>query len=283
MAYGIITMRKISGTLYGIQSHIYREHDSKTNPDIDKNRSQDNYSLLYTELGQNVENLVKSRLEELPPKKTNNGKRKTIRKNAVKLCDFVITASPEALQSLNETDRDQYFYECVQWLEARYGKENIVYSQVHLDEANPHLHVGVVPIKDNELNAKALFDKKEMKSIQDDFFRDIGRPWGLQRPPGGVKGLETLRYKVRQARKELVKLKGVYECAPERVQGYIRDAIRSCIENDLKEKNDLSKDALATFRYIRDFGDESWKNDFEYLTEMEKSDRKNKAAYRDEY
>ena len=283
MAYGIITMRKISGNLRGIQSHIYRQHESHTNPDIDAKRSQDNYSLLWQELGQNVENLVKSRLAGLPEKRTKNGKLKTIRKNAVRLCDFVVTASPEALQSLNESDRDQYFYECVQWLEARYGKENIVYSQVHLDEANPHLHVGVIPIRDNELNAKAIFSKKEMQSLQNDFFRDIAGPWGLEKPLGGRKGLETLRFKAQQARKDFVRTKGIYESAPERVQGYIRDAIRSCIENDLKEKNDLSKDAAASFRYIRDFGDESWKEDWEYLTEMEKSDRKNKAAYRDDY
>ena len=282
MGYAIITMRKISGNLRGIQSHIYRQHESHTNPDIDAKRSKGNYSLLWQELGQNVESLVKSRIESLPKKKTKDGKTKAIRKNAVRLCDFVVTASPECLQSLDEVDRDQYFYQCVQWLEERYGRENIVYSQVHQDEGNPHLHVGVIPIRDNELNAKAIFDKREMKALQEDFYRDIGEPWGLKKPVGGVKGLETLRYKAKQAQQELTNSKGFYEGAPKRVQGYLRDAIQTCIGNDLKAKNEYARDAAASFRYIVDHGDESWKN-WEWMSEAEKDEKKWKAAIRDDY
>lgn len=276
MAYGIITMRKISGNLRGIQSHIYRQHESRTNPDIDAKRSQDNYSLLYAELGQNVENLVKSRIESLPEKRTKNGKLKTIRKNAVRLCDFVVTASPEALQSLNETDRDQYFYHCIQWLEARYGRENIVYAQVHLDEANPHLHVGVIPIRDNELNAKAIFNKKEMQSLQDDFFRDIAEPWGLEKPLGGRKGLETLRFKAEMAKKD--GRRHVYENAPQRVKNYLHDIIVETVDYDAQNG---SKDAQAALKYLQDY-DDFKEGPWAWLSESEKARlrfEKEKAEY----
>jgi len=276
MAYGIITMRKISGKTYGIQSHIYRQHESRTNPDIDAKRSQDNYSLLWQELGQNVENLVKSRIESLPKKKTKDGKTKAIRKNAVRLCDFVVTASPEALQSLDTVDRDMYFYQCVQWLEARYGKENIVYSQVHLDEANPHLHVGVIPIRENELNAKAIFTKKEMKSLQEDFYRDIAEPWGLDKPQGGVKGLETLRFKAEQARKAGTR---VYEDAPQRVKDYMHDMIRDVVDSEAKQGN---ADAQATLLYLKEQEDFK-KGPWEWLSEMEKDEIRHKNLFRDDY
>ena len=86
MRFGIITMRKISGKMYGIQSHIYRQHESRSNPDIDKDRSAENYSLSLLAGEENVESLVRSRIESLPKKKTKDGKTKAIRKNAVRLC-----------------------------------------------------------------------------------------------------------------------------------------------------------------------------------------------------
>jgi hypothetical protein len=282
MAYGIITMRKISGKTYGIQSHIYRQHESRSNPDIDRDRSAENYSILDEYKGENVERLVKDRIESLPKGKTKNGKPKTIRKNAVRLCDFVVTVSPEVMQDLDKDQRDGYFRDCLYWLEERYGKENIAYAQVHMDEANPHLHIGVIPIRDNELNCKAIFNPKEMKGLQEGFYNEIASYYGLEKPVGGVKGLETLRYKAKQAQQELTNSKGFYEGAPKRVKGYLRDAIKTCIGNDLKSKNEYARDAAASFRYIKEHGDESWKNDWDWMTEMEKDEKRMKAAYRED-
>jgi len=276
MRFGIITMRKISGKMYGIQSHIYRQHESRSNPDIDKDRSAENYSLSMLKGEENVESLVRSRIESLPKKKTKDGKTKAIRKNAVRLCDFVVTMSPEAMQSMDDLDQDRYFMNCVDWLEARYGQENVVYAQVHLDEANPHLHVGIVPIRNNELNAKAIFTKKEMKSLQEDFYRDISEPLGLDKPIGGVKGLETLRFKAEKARQEGQR---IYEDAPQRVQNYMHDMIREVVDAEALQGN---KDAQATLQYLREY-DDFKEGPWEWLSESEK-DRlrfeKEKADYR---
>ena len=276
MRFGIITMRKISGKMYGIQSHIYRQHESRSNPDIDKDRSAENYSLSMLKGEENVESLVRSRIESLPKKKTKDGKTKAIRKNAVRLCDFVVTMSPEAMQNMDDLDQDRYFMNCVDWLEARYGRENVVYAQVHLDEANPHLHVGIVPIRNNELNAKAIFTKKEMKSLQEDFYRDIAEPLGLDKPIGGVKGLETLRFKAKQAQKAGQR---IYEDAPQRVQNYLHDMIREVVDAEALQGN---KDAQATLQYLQEY-DDFKEGPWEWLSESEK-DRlrfeKEKADYR---
>ncbi len=277
MRFGIITMRKISGKMYGIQSHIYRQHESRSNPDIDKDRSAENYSLLDVEQGQNVESLVRSRIESLPKKKTKDGKTKAIRKNAVRLCDFVVTVSPEVMKDLDKDQRDGYFRDCLYWLEGRYGRENIAYAQVHMDEGNPHLHVGVIPIRNNELNCKAIFDRKEMKGLQEDFYNEIASYYGLDKPVGGVKGLETLRFKAEMAKKD--GRRHVYENAPQRVQNYLHDIIVEAVDYDAQNG---SKDAQAAFKYLQDY-DDFKEGPWAWLSESEK-DRlrfeKEKADYR---
>ena len=45
MGYAVVHMMKIkSGAVGGIQSHNNREHEPKTNPDVDMSRSEDNYA-----------------------------------------------------------------------------------------------------------------------------------------------------------------------------------------------------------------------------------------------
>ncbi|WP_411859670.1 plasmid recombination protein [Bacillus thuringiensis] len=45
-----------------------------------------------------------------------------------------------------------------------------MYAMVHMDEATPHMHIGVMPItEDNRLSAKDMFTRKELISLQQDF------------------------------------------------------------------------------------------------------------------
>ena len=47
VGYAVVHMMKIkSGAIGGIQSHNNREHEPKTNPDVDMSRSEDNYDLV---------------------------------------------------------------------------------------------------------------------------------------------------------------------------------------------------------------------------------------------
>ena len=50
VGYAVVHMMKIkSGAVGGIQSHNNREHEPKTNPDVDMSRSEDNYDLVPCE------------------------------------------------------------------------------------------------------------------------------------------------------------------------------------------------------------------------------------------
>src|SRR5699024_4968876 len=51
----------------------------------------------------------------------------------------------------------------------RYGKQNIAYATVHMDEKTPHMHLGVVPMRDGKLQGKNVFNRQELLWLQDKF------------------------------------------------------------------------------------------------------------------
>ncbi len=53
--------------------------------------------------------------------------------------------------------QNSFFKHAKAFLEEEYGKENLLYATVHMDEITPHMHYGVVPItKDGRLSAKEV-------------------------------------------------------------------------------------------------------------------------------
>lgn len=196
MGYQVIRMTKLQGKdLGGIESHMMREHPSKTNIDIDYERSKDNVILMDAS---NLKEKVQARIDELHLKRC--------RKDAVKCVDFLITGSPDSVKAMSEKQQQQYFEKSLKWLKSRYGSENVMYAVVHRDEATPHMDVGIVPVtKDGRLSAKSIFTKKELTAVQDDFHKDVAQHYGLER---GVRGSEArhlsdMRYKSKLAAEEL--------------------------------------------------------------------------------
>ncbi|WP_106001041.1 MobV family relaxase, partial [Bacillus thuringiensis] len=92
------------------------------------------------------------------------------RANSVVLSEFVVTASPDYMHSLSLEEQKRYFESSLDFIQKRYGKQNTLYAMVHMDEATPHMHIGVMPItEDNRLSAKDMFTRKELISLQQDF------------------------------------------------------------------------------------------------------------------
>jgi hypothetical protein len=85
------------------------------------------------------------------------------------------------------------FAKAFKWVCAKYGKENVVGSYIHLDEYTPHMHVFIVPIRfkpsiyrkaerrDNDgvvimrvrLDAKGLFSKDALKNLWSEFAAEM--------------------------------------------------------------------------------------------------------------
>lgn len=117
------------------------------------------------------------------------------------MCDWVVTA-PE---DLAEEELPLFFDECYKFLNARYGKENVISAPVHMDETSPHLHYNFVPVvKDKKkgipkLSAKECITRKDLNTFHQDltkhmmtvFGRDIGILNGAT--VGGNKTIKQLK------------------------------------------------------------------------------------------
>lgn len=194
MGYAVVHMMKIkSGAVGGIQSHNNREHAPKTNPDVDTSRSGENYHLVSCD---NYRAAIKERLKE----HLNTGK--AVRKDAVVVCNFIVTSDQQTMEELGAEKQRAFFEDAVKWFLDRYGAHTVLNATVHMDETTPHLHIGIVPITaDGRLSAKAIFTKIELKNIQTDFAREVGERYGLER---GVEGserthLSEMRFKAETA------------------------------------------------------------------------------------
>lgn len=180
VGYAVVHMMKIkSGAVGGIQSHNNREHEPKTNPDVDMSRSEDNYDLIPCD---NYKRSIKEKLSNLVESS------RAVRKDAVVVCNFIVTSDNETMDALGADRQRGFFQDSVKWFSDRYGADRVLNATVHMDETTPHLHIGVMPItQDGRLSAKAIFTKTEMKAIQTEFARDVGKKYGLER---GVEGSE---------------------------------------------------------------------------------------------
>lgn len=192
MSYSIIRMQKLKApAIRGIQYHNQREKESETNPDIEKENSDLNYDLINAGKIDYVE-AVKDRIEE------GVESNKKIRKDAVRLCEFLITSDSEFFKSLSESDEKRFFETGLEFLKERYGEENILYATVHKDEKTPHMHVGFVPITEKKtLSAKDLFKKQDLVKLQDDFNKHVNEAgYKLERGVSSNREhLETAKFK----------------------------------------------------------------------------------------
>lgn len=242
MGYAVVHMQKIkAGGVRGIQSHNNREHPPKTNPDIDPGKTPDNYDLLSE---RNYIRKIKAAI------KNQATETKTVRKDAVVMCSFIVTSDNATMSAMRIDQQRDFFEKSLEWFSNRYGVDNIVNATVHMDETTPHLHLGVVPVKDKRLSAKNLFTKQELRSVQTDFAVQVGANFGLERGKEGSenKHLTEQQFKLKTAKSELenleIKKQQAYEGAVNlsmRGEKIASDADRTQKRVDIlqKEKNRL--------------------------------------------
>lgn len=151
----------------GIQKHNQRQGKSKSNLDIDYERSHLNVDLL-NEQNLRYERIIKDEIDERVKRKP--------RANSVVLSEFLVTASPEYMQSLTVEEQKRYFERSLDFIKERYGEQNTLYAVVHMDEANPHMHVGIVPVtEDGRLSAKDIYNRTELRALQNEFPAEMQR------------------------------------------------------------------------------------------------------------
>lgn len=140
-----------------------------------------------------LERAVERRMGELKTKRK-------VRENQVRAMGFIVSSN----DALDEKTAREFLDRSINWFGARYGYENLLAAQIHLDEGTPHAHIWVAPvIHDAEtgfdrLCAKELFapDKRRknaegkwevtaqgtMSRLQEDFWEQVAKPYGYERP-----------------------------------------------------------------------------------------------------
>lgn len=238
MSKCVVHMMKIkSGGLGGIQSHNQREHESTKNKEIDYSKSGMNIDTV-NDGNINLHRAVKERIAELDMKKA-------VRKDAVVYTSFIVSSDREFFQKLGEKEHIRraqdsnesialgiqepipfeyldksyqedcirsgsvrFFEESTAFFQQRYGEENVINGNIHFDETTPHMHLGIVPVKDNRLCAKELFTKSELRDLQSEFAKQVGNKFGLERGVENSKAehLNEIDYKIKVRGEQIEKL-----------------------------------------------------------------------------
>jgi len=202
MSFAILHMQKLKGqAVKGIQFHNQREKESQTNFDIDKEREHLNYDLIHGDqkinYNEKIEEIIKNGVVS----------DKKIRKDAVRVCGFLVTSDKAFFDNLTPDQEKDYFQSSLEFFKEKYGEENIAYATVHKDEKTPHMHVGLVPItEDGRLSAKDMFKGKVvMHKLQDDFHAHVKESgFDLERGVSSDrKHVEITRFKAETALEQL--------------------------------------------------------------------------------
>lgn len=186
--YAILRVQKCKGAEIGaMQYHNDREPGKHANPDIDQSRTRMNRELCPHA---DYEGEVQARIDA-----GYKGTRK-VRKDAVRLVEGIVTASPEFFEGASAEEVRDFFEDALGFCREEFGESNLVHFTVHMDEETPHAHFGFVPLKDGKLSWKGFFpDKAALGAMQDRFYGRVGALYGLSRGEKRLEGQPVRRHK----------------------------------------------------------------------------------------
>src|SRR5699024_3083764 len=115
-------------------------------------------------------------------------------------------------------------------------KQNIAYATVHNDEQTPHMHLGVVPMRDGKLQGKNVFNRQELLWLQDKFPEHMKKQgFELKRGERGSdrKHNETSKFKNDNFEKEIHNLERKLSVRKDECTSY-RDKLKADVEVAVK-------------------------------------------------
>jgi hypothetical protein len=178
MAYAILRTKKLKtrGNIAGCSAHNHRKGNKAEN--ADPTRRHLNEVLVGTD---DALADFDKRLEQSGAKPRNS--------STVLGVEVVMTASPEAFK--DGLSHDQFRRQAMDWLEKKFGKENVINAVLHLDETTPHIQAVVTPIHEGKFNAKHWLGGKAKLSKLQDSYAEAMKPLNLERGIRGSKAKHT--------------------------------------------------------------------------------------------
>ncbi len=132
------TEKRKVGSLAGYQNHVDRKTENHSNKEIDKSKTFLNYDLVGHEISTTFHHEFMDYIKE------NRVGSRAVRKDAVVMQDWLIGSSQEFFDELSESEIRRYFETAVEFFAEKFGRENIRFATVHMDEKTPHMHMGIV-------------------------------------------------------------------------------------------------------------------------------------------
>lgn len=217
MGYFSLDIKKAKGTSDTTQSdHIERKIIPKN---ADPTRTHLNRVLVKYPDG------VHGRDEAITHRLNMAGIKRKITHDQVRVVRVVLSGTHEDMMNIQEKGKlDEWCSDSIQWLQATFGKDNVVAAHLHMDEKTPHIHAAVVPIVTGErrkakkeqadgkrkyrkktnsvrLCADDLFNRQSLIAYHDNYARVMAK-YGLQR---GVRGSEARHTTTMQYYRDLKK------------------------------------------------------------------------------
>jgi len=108
-------------------------------------------------------------------------------------CDAVLAI--ELLFSIpaakTDIDSRAFFEDCLAWAKEQFSPAEVLTAHVHLDEANPHMHLILLCVTPTKLLGSFLKGSKlKYKERADNFFQEVANKHGLQKPAFKLKKAE---------------------------------------------------------------------------------------------
>ena len=155
------------GSVKGLSTHFERKTDNHSNEEIYVSRSHLNKDLMQD--NSDMISRFDERLENVYCMK---------REDVKALGTWVVTL-PDELKNEKQNNQNKFFEETKEFLDKRYGKENVVCAVVHYDETTPHLHYAFIPVTFDEkkqrekVSAKEVLNRKDLQTFHDDLDKHL--------------------------------------------------------------------------------------------------------------
>lgn len=175
MSVKSIGLSKLGGrkpcTLTGAAKHNKRElaQELETRGRIDSHRISLNYSITVDE---NAADVVAKALQLMERIGTSPDK---MRRDYCQAVEIVFSLPAETA-----IDTQRYFADCFKWCCLRFGNENILSADVHLDESTPHCHALIAPIQSGRWVGGKVIDRTNTKALQESFVKQVASVYGLK-------------------------------------------------------------------------------------------------------
>ena len=175
MSVKSIGLSKLGGrkpcTLTGAAKHNKRElaKELETRGRIDGDRVSLNYSIT---VAVNADGVAAKALQLMESIGTNPGK---MRRDYCQAVEIVFS-----LPAGTAIDTQRYFADCFTWCCLRFGNENILSADVHLDESTPHCHALIAPIQSGRWVGGKVIDRTNTKFLQESFVQQVASVYGLK-------------------------------------------------------------------------------------------------------